>query len=410
MRKLLLLGGKPIGACEIVNRARELGLYTIVADYLSPEQSFAKRLADESWQVSTADLDLLEDKARNANVDGVIAGVHEFNIEMAIRLAERLGLPPMCTLQQWNICNNKARFKELCQEFHIPVSKQYDYSYRDSIEYPVICKPTDGSGSRGFSICHNEEELENGYRHALNFSESKCVLIEKYMPFDSVITHYTFLNGTPYFSGMSDKKSQVLNGGGSIMALQTFPAANTSHYLARLDAKLQAMFKYLGIIDGVLWVEAFDNAGDFTINEMGLRLGGSLTCYPVKYYTGIEQLDLLIRKTLGETLPPPSVPQLKRGKYAILPLHVKSGKIKKITGIEKIKRSAGIYAYVPVHFEGDEIQNWNSAQQVFCYLHILYDSPGDLQTTARQVLNDLRVEDENGAELLFSLYNSDKLA
>ena len=46
--KLLLLGGKPIGSCEIVAAAQEKGYYVIVADYLPKEESPAKLIADEA--------------------------------------------------------------------------------------------------------------------------------------------------------------------------------------------------------------------------------------------------------------------------------------------------------------------------------------------------------------------------
>ena len=44
MKKLLILGGKPIGSTEIVNYAKKRNIYTIVADYLPDEESPAKFL------------------------------------------------------------------------------------------------------------------------------------------------------------------------------------------------------------------------------------------------------------------------------------------------------------------------------------------------------------------------------
>lgn len=58
--KLLLLGGKPIGSCEIVAAAQEKGYYVIVADYLPKEESPAKLIADEAWELSTADIAVLK--------------------------------------------------------------------------------------------------------------------------------------------------------------------------------------------------------------------------------------------------------------------------------------------------------------------------------------------------------------
>ena len=45
-KKLLILGGKPIGSCEIVEYAKSEGAYVIVTDYLSKNMSAAKRIAD----------------------------------------------------------------------------------------------------------------------------------------------------------------------------------------------------------------------------------------------------------------------------------------------------------------------------------------------------------------------------
>ena len=58
-KKLLILGGKPIGSIELVTRAKELGLYVIVTDYLPVERSPAKAFGDEVWDISTAEVDIL---------------------------------------------------------------------------------------------------------------------------------------------------------------------------------------------------------------------------------------------------------------------------------------------------------------------------------------------------------------
>ena len=119
-KRLLILGGKPIGSCEIVQRAREMGIYTIVTDYLPKEQSAAKQLADESWEISTADVELLAQKIKDEQIDGVYTGVHEFNITRMIEICEKLDLPCFCTMEQWERLVNKCRFKELCRSYQLP--------------------------------------------------------------------------------------------------------------------------------------------------------------------------------------------------------------------------------------------------------------------------------------------------
>lgn len=114
MEKLLILGGKPIGSTEIVKKARQKGIYTIVADYLPENESPAKAIADEQWNISVDQVDELAKWATAEQVNGVVAGVHEFCLRKAIQVCEKCGLPSWCTLKQWDNCSNKKAFKALC--------------------------------------------------------------------------------------------------------------------------------------------------------------------------------------------------------------------------------------------------------------------------------------------------------
>lgn len=234
-------------------------------------------------------------------------------------------------------CENKAEFKKICEKHGISVAKTYKEG--EVSDYPVIVKPIDGSGSRGFSVCYNEEELHQGIKEALNFSESKQCLIEEYVQSEACIIHYTAINGEIIFSGMSDKYSQMLEGGSSVMALQTFTSNDIERYLKDFNQKAIKMFKSLGITDGPIWIEAFNDVVNkkFIFNEMGYRFGGSMTNYPVKHFYGIDQIQLLLDNALGEKSIIPDVEKFvpKTTQYCIMPIHIGPGQIKSIQGVEK---------------------------------------------------------------------------
>lgn len=406
MKKILILGGKPIGSYEIVKRAKELGYYTIVADYLPANQSAGKRIADEAWDDSTADIDTLEKKCIDNHVDGIIAGVHEFNIRNAIQLCERLKLNSPCTLTQWDLFNNKEQFKQLCQESGINVAKKYHLKQveDDCITYPIVVKPIDGSGSRGFHKCENKEDVIQAIEDAKKFSESGNILIEQYMPYDSVIIHYTIINGTVYYSGMSDKISKTFeNTKAPVMGFQSFPSKNEQKYLTLYNEKAKQMFSNIGIKNGFLWIEAFSSGDDFFFNEMGYRFGGSLTYYPVEFFTGFNQLDFYIQNAVNDFSLDINFDYTTKEKYCIIPIHIRPGKICKIEGEEELLSFA--YSYVPVHFEGDDIKAWGSAQQVFCYLHISFLNYTDLYEKLIKAMNTLKSYDEKGNNMLYTLYD-----
>lgn len=412
-KKMLVLGGKPIGSVELVKRAKELGAYVIVTDYLPIEQSPAKRIADECWDISTAEVNKLTDLCKVHHVDGISAGVHEFNINRMLDLCENLNFPCYCKRDTWVYCDDKMEFKKLCISNKIPVARKYDINSQsseqqiDSLPYPVIVKPVDGSGSRGFHICNNAEELKAKYVDAECFSPTKRVIVEDYMPYDAVIIHYTMHNGKCYFSGMSDKISRKFaSTGSSVMGFQSLPSKGLNSYLKSLDESTRRMFENAGFTDGPIWIEAFyDGTDKFFFNEIGYRFGGSLTYYPVKYFYGIDQLDLMISSALSGNIPFTQTINESPRNYCILPIHTKAGNIQHIVGENDIKSMNNIYAYVPVHFEGDEIHDWGSAQQVFCYIHVLYDTYKDLKKTLNDVMKTIKAIDLNGNNLLFTLFD-----
>ena len=100
---------------------------------------------------------------------------------------------------------------------------------------------------------------------------------------------------------------------------------------------------------------------------------------------------------------------MPKHKYCILPVHVKAGIVTKVLGVEEICHRKNVYAYVPVHFEGDEIKDWGSAQQVFCYLHILFDTSDDLLSSIDGILKTLKALDDKGENLLYTLYDTSKI-
>lgn len=411
-KKLLVLGGKPIGSCEIVEYAQNEGAYVVVADYLPKELSAAKRIADESLEVSTADLDALKQFIIDNKIDGVYTGVHEFNIGKMLELCKELNLPCYTTPDKWNAVDNKESFKKMCKKYNVPVTKEYSITDIDEnlefIEFPVIIKPVDGSGSRGFSICQNEDELRLAYPKAIEFSASGKVLVEQYMNYqNSAIINYTLVDGEIYFSGIGDKKSKkVTDTGAPIMSAVIYPSKFEREYLDEVDCNVRKMFKTEGYKNGVVWIEAFCDNGKFTINEMGYRFGGSLTYHPVKHLTGIDQLSLQVEYAIegkNRTVDVDSYHE-PEDVYMVLPVHVKPGKIARIDGIDDLKLRNEFHKIVFVHYEGDDIQDWGSAQQVFAYVHFIAANREKADEFAKYVVNTIKVYDEDNNQMLFNLY------
>lgn len=402
--KLLVMGGKPIGSREIVRYARERGAHVVVADYLAARDSPAKVIADEHWEVSTADVGTLAKRCREEGVNAVLSGVHEFNIERSMELCNILGVPFYCTLDQWRAFEDKGRFKQLCSEHGLNVAREYDPCCFSSIPedaFPLAIKPLDGSGSRGFSKCRDPKALQACIELAVSASPSGKVLIEEYIDAEAAIVHYTVHNGQAVFSGMADKHSERVGGHGApAMALQMAPSIHQEKYLSSCDLKVRKLLSDLGLMEGPLWIEVFCKDGQFVFNEAGYRFGGSMTPYLVEEMSGIDQMELMYDFATGKKDMAPLKVSGPRGLYAILPLHVRPGVIDSISGVNEMEDDSHTVALVPVHDVGDEIGDWGSARQVFAYLHVKAATVNGLLDAMSDCVSMLSVKDGRGEEML----------
>lgn len=411
-KKLLILGGKPIGSCELVQAAKSLGHYVIVADYLPDDESPAKRIADEAWNVSTADIEVLKTKCLEGGVDGVLTGVHDFNIGKMAELASALGFPCYTTPQLQALCDDKSAFKVHCRAHGIDVAREHSLDEALLLSgdaYPLAVKPRDGSGSRGFSKVQCASELAVAVQHAVDFSFCGEPLIEEFIDSEALIAQYTAHGGKVYFCGLTDKHScSFSEGGAPVMAFQSAPAACTSKFLTEVNDKVVSLLVELGFTEGPIWLEFFNCTDRFVFNEIGYRFGGSLTYHLVKKLYGIDQLGLLINHALGECSDETLVEAPRctfEGSYAVWPVHLKPGKIKRVEGLNWLRRQEHFYAMAQVHWVGDVIEPWGSAQQVFAYLHLCGEDLLDILGFEREILKHVKVIGEDGENLLFALFD-----
>jgi formate-dependent phosphoribosylglycinamide formyltransferase (GAR transformylase) len=91
-KKLLVLGGNALTS-DIVLKAKELGVYTIVTDWNTPDVSPAKKLADEYWMESFADSNKIVALIKEHKIDGVFTNYTDSYLPYYVEICERAGLP-----------------------------------------------------------------------------------------------------------------------------------------------------------------------------------------------------------------------------------------------------------------------------------------------------------------------------
>lgn len=398
MKKILFLGNN-LHVDSLIQVAKARGVYTIVTDNLSVEESPVKKLADEAWDVSVTDIDELEKLARANGIDGVLCGAGEVCMACNRELCKRLGLPFYVSDKAWEIVNNKDLFKAECRKHNIPVAKDYkidlNFSQDDlaKVEYPVVVKPVDGCSSIGLHICHTEEDLIEGYKDAYEKSTIKRVVVEKLHTGDEVMLLFCFVDGV----------AKCIEGGDALcnkkygipFMFGVTPTSYSELIAEKLEGPLMEMFKELECKDGVALVQTIINqSGEIAVLEMNYRMPGvDLMNKEFVYNTVVEYA---ISGTLDKSVLD-KAPVLPKTVYYCLWL--KPGKITEIGGLDIIREKLPVLSMVPKYGVGSEIMPNSGMRQLFAYI-IMGGLRSNLSEYADFINENLVVNDENGNDMV----------
>ena len=410
-KRLLLLGGQGMMR-QLTEEANKLGIYTIVTDYhtdlsLSP----GKAVAAERWDISWSDTAALAAKCAERQVDGVFAAFSEFRVRAARILCDRLGLPFYATLEQIDLTRNKEEFKELCRRSGVNVVEEFHLSAEptreelDALVYPVVIKPADNAGSRGISVCYDEEELLAGVSKALSFSESRSLVVERYMDCPEVNASYTIQDGRISLSCVSDAiPGAQRHGQIKLTDGWLFPSRYLRQFIDRCDAGLRRMIRNAGIRNGFLFITGFYDKPDFRIFEMGYRLGGGTTYNFIAKNNGINYMQMMLAHSLtgrmagwdAEACDDPFF----RYPCCNLTVVARPGVIGHIGDMKALRAMDGVLSVDQLYSEGQEIPDSGDLRQTFARVNIIAESAEQLAERILAAYRLIELRDADGKDML----------
>ena len=408
-KKLLILGAYESEA-EIVREAKRLGIYTIVTDnHTDWSMAPAKYVADEAWDISWSDIELLSKKCMEEKIDGCLAGFSERRVGCAQQLCNVLGLPFYSDGARLDIIFDKCKFKNACRECNIRVPKEYDLA--EGVKYPVIVKPVDNGGTKGITICYSDEQLDKACDTAKSLSDSGKITIEEYLTSDEAVIYYYVQNGNAVFVAMCDRYVYKQKDRVQLPTAYVFPSRYTKRSFESIDKKIQNLFKRLGVANGAMFLQAFVVDGEPVIYEPGYRLNGARENYILSAVNGIDSMDMLINYSLLRSMADYDIvakndPYL-HGKYGckLSPL-IGLGKIADIRGMDRIADLPSVVKVVYNNNIGDEIDDgkMGTLQQV-----IVEDSLERLKDTIDFIQDNVEYVDSNGKSMMLEKFNTDLL-
>ncbi len=408
--KVLLELGTSVASADIVKYAKSEGAYVIVTDYFPIEKSEAKQYADETAMISTLDVDELIKFAKEKKIDGVFCGVSERILISVCSIAKELKLPCYFTKEQWTIFQNKAKFKEVCKRYGIPVAESFILNNipteeeLDDIDYPVIVKPTDSSANMGISICRSKTGMDAAIAKALDFSKEKKVIIEKFIDGTEVSCTYVIKDNVCKLVCMGSKYAYENSAGLRALAhAYIYPSQYLKEYMENLDGKITAMLEGQCLNNCTVFFQGIYQNGNFCFFEAGLRMEGTASYNITKEISRQNFMEFMVDNamSLNSDYDLNCEDATFGGKtFVKFSQIISGGQIKRIEGYDKIISHPMILSSEQRHGIGDTIINDGTlCQHMFRY--VLFDE--DIKKICemiRKIQKEVRVYDEHGNDLL----------
>lgn len=411
-KKLLILGGGAL-TIDIVEKAKSLGVYTIVTDWYDVHKSPAKLVADEYWNEEVFRPDRLAELVKEHGIDGALTNYTDSYLPQYAKLCELAGLPCLATAEQMAVITNKDQSKQLCIDHGISVSKRYAVSSVEDIDalditFPVLTKPVDNSGQRGIFVCLNKEQLKQKYQESLGFTESGKVMVEEYVQGDYTVMFYTIQEGHVTLATMSDKPvyGNFEHNLPKLPLGYFLPSKYVELCREKMLPKVQSFVTDLDIKNGVIGIEAVVKDNDIFVFEMQFRLGGMRHHNFVLKENGMDILEMLIRFALTGKFDGYDAAKMDNAAfkhtYCSLNVLINPDKVARIEGLEEAKNLPAVITSTQMMFVGDEVKLPGTVQQIFCKFSLETEDKASMAEAIDQIFNSLKAYNEKGENVIIN--------
>ncbi len=197
MKKFLLLGSGELGR-EFTIAAKRAGQYVIACDKY--DNAPAMQVADEREVFSMLDSDALSAVVERHRPDLIVPEIEAIRTERLFDF-EKEGIRVVPSARAVNYTMNRRAIRDLAsRELGLRTAryfyaKTFDEFKRaaDEIGFPCVVKPLMSSSGHGQSYVHDDDELQEAFRDAMEEGRGDVreVIIEEFIDFDSEFTLLT---------------------------------------------------------------------------------------------------------------------------------------------------------------------------------------------------------------------------
>lgn len=360
MKKVLIIGAGFLQTF-VIKKAKAMGYFTLAVDADPDAEGF--KYADKSAAINIVDEQACFEFARTEKIDGVLTAATDYGVLTASYIAEHMGLPGL-NYESAKLIKNKYLVRKCLFDNHVDDAKQtYEVNSDTDIDalslvldYPVMVKPCDGSGSRGASRVDRPGGLKQACQYAIAGSITHRAEIESFIVGHEYGAESLVVNGKVHVLGVMRKwmtqPPYYAELGHAI------PSGLSSELESKVIMYVEKAIMALGVNHGSVNMDILiTDEGSVHIIDIGARMGGNMIgpCV-IPYGTGVDYMANMLKVAVGDE---PNWEVKEHSAVATKLLAFPGGNVKRLPDFEELANKYTVEIFHHLHV-GDIVNEYHT--------------------------------------------------
>ena len=301
MKKLMIMGAG-IYQVPLIKKAKEMGIYTIVVSIPGNYPGFA--LADKIYYENTVDYEKILELARQEQIDGIVTAGTDVAVITIGKVCDELGLSGL-SFEAAQIASNKILMKEKYEEYGVRTARFREVAFADDmyekakdLNFPLIFKAVDTSGSRGIIRVDSIEEFEAARAVVKANTRTDFFIIEEFIEGEEFGAQAFVYNGEVKF--ILPHGDYVFHGDTGVPIGHFAPYMLADEVIEDAKIQLEKAIEAMGLDNCAINADFILKDGQTYVLELGGRSGATCLAELVSIYYGYDYYEKLILAALGE--------------------------------------------------------------------------------------------------------------
>lgn len=302
MKKIMILGAG-IYQVPLIETAKRMGLYTIVVSIPGNYPGFA--LADKVYYENTVDDEKILEIAREENIDGIITTGTDVCVITIGKVCDALGLSGL-SYEAAQVAVDKMLMKTKYEEYGVRTARFRKVLFTDpdirttiaGLEFPLIFKSVDSSGSRGIIRVDSYDEFNSAMAYVKENTRKDYFLIEEFIEGEEFGAQAFVYNGEVVFT--LPHGDYVFHGDTGVPIGHFAPYNLEESVIKDAKKQLAGAVKAMGLDNCAINADFILKDNKTYVLELGGRCGATCLAELVAIYYGFDYYEKILKTALGE--------------------------------------------------------------------------------------------------------------